>query len=122
MTDDIRNLMAFVPAKDLNVSTRFYQELGFELVWQNEGLRQFRAGRFAFLLQDHYVADWADNFMFSLEVDDVDAWWGFLKPLDLPAKYDGVRWKAPQDYPWGLREIHLIDPAGVLWHIAQPVR
>jgi uncharacterized glyoxalase superfamily protein PhnB len=26
--------------------------------------------------------------------------------------------KSPQDYPWGKREIHLIGPDGVLWHIA----
>ncbi len=28
------------------------------------------------------------------------------------------RWRASK-YPWGLREIHLIDPSGILWHIAQ---
>ncbi len=40
----------------------------------------------------------------------------FDPALDLPSKYPGVRTKAPTDYTWG-REVHLIDPGGVCWHI-----
>ena len=38
---------------------------------------------------------------------------------DLVVRYEGVRAAKPRVYPWGLREINLIDPAGVLWHIAE---
>jgi hypothetical protein len=31
-------LKAFVPSKDLDVSKQFYQDLGFTVVWSNEGL------------------------------------------------------------------------------------
>ena len=59
--------------------------------------------------------------MFHLMVEDLDAWWQWIQEKDLCHRYEGVKAKAPQDYPWGLREIHLIDPSGVLWHIAQKI-
>jgi hypothetical protein len=31
-----------------------------------------------------------------------------------------VRTKRPTDFPWG-REVHIIDPAGVCWHVRQAV-
>jgi uncharacterized glyoxalase superfamily protein PhnB len=31
-------------------------------------------------------------------------------------RYPGTRAKEPTDYPWGNREVHLIDVAGVCWH------
>ena len=117
--DDVVNLMTFVPAKDYGLSTRFYQDLGFRLSWQSDELEEFEIGGFAFLLQNHYVADWADNFMMHLMVGDLDTWWRRIQEQDLVGRYPGVRAIPPQDYPWGLREIHLIDPSGVLWHIAQ---
>jgi hypothetical protein len=30
-----------------------------------------------------------------------------------------VKAQEPRDFPWGLREVHLIDPAGVCWHFAE---
>jgi uncharacterized glyoxalase superfamily protein PhnB len=33
-------------------------------------------------------------------------------------RYD-VRAKEPTDYSWGVREVHMTDPAGVCWHFAQ---
>ena len=39
--------------------------------------------------------------------------------IDLAANF-GVRPPTPPKlYPWGLREVHVIDPAGVLWHFIQ---
>lgn len=116
-------LRTFVPSKDLATSRQFYQDLGFNIAWEENDLVCFRLGDGdpapEFLLQRHYVKDWADNFMMHILVEDLDAWWIHLESLKLPERYEGVRLKAPEDYPWGLREVHLIDPAGVLWHIAQ---
>lgn len=80
---------------------------------------RFALGNCEFYLQDYYVPDWANNFMLFLEIDDADRWWAWLSGLGLPERYPGVRLKPPENYPWGLREVHLIDPSGVLWHIAQ---
>ncbi len=115
----VNALRVFVPAKDYDVSTRFYEDLGFEVAWAADEVREMRIGGFSFFLQNYYQKEWADNFMMQLKVTDLDVWWKHIVEKDLAARFEGVRAAAPKVYPWGLREIHLIDPAGVLWHIAQ---
>lgn len=114
----IELLRAFVLAKDFDVSKRFYADLGFA-VRDLGGLAEVRMGEHAFLLQDHWVAAWAENCMLTLMVDDLDAWWRHIAALDLGTRY-GVRPPtAPEVKPWGLREVNVLDPAGVCWHIAE---
>ena len=115
----VNALRVFVPSKDYVDSTRFYEDLGFEVAWAADEVKEMRIEGFSFLLQNYYQKDWADNFMMQLKVANLDAWWALIVKKDLVARYEGVRAKKPTVYPWGLREIHLIDPAGVLWHIAQ---
>jgi len=120
MTDPkVRALRVFVPSKDHEVSTRFYEDLGFEAVWSGHGVTEMQIEGFSFFLQNYYQKEWADNFMIQLVVADLDAWWRHIVEKDLVARYDGVRAAEPRVQPWGLREINLIDPAGVLWHIAE---
>jgi len=45
---------AYVPAKDFAVSKRFYQDLGFDLVWSSDDLAYLRRGNSSFLLQNFY--------------------------------------------------------------------
>lgn len=115
----VNALRVFVPAKDYDVSTRFYEDLGFEVAWAADEVKEMRIEGFSFLLQNYYQKEWADNFMMQLKVSDLDAWWELIVEKDLVARYEGTRARKPTVYPWGLREIHLIDPSGVLWHIAQ---
>lgn len=115
----VNALRVFVPSKDHEVSTRFYEDLGFETVWSGHEVNEMRLAEFSFLLQNYYQKEWADNFMVQMKVANLDTWWRHIEEKDLVARYEGVRAKAPADYPWGLREIHLLDPAGVLWHIVQ---
>lgn len=56
--------------------------------------------------------------MMVLETENLDDWWEKLNGLELQKKYEGVKLKAPEVYPWGKKEIHLIDTCGVLWHIS----
>jgi len=114
---EINDLKVFVPAKDYAQSRRFFKEMGFEEVWTSPEISHFRWSSFGFLLQNFYNKEMADNLMMSIMVQDLDAWWTHLSALSLEKSYPGVRLKPPADYPWGLREIHLIDPSGVLWHI-----
>ena len=37
-------IKAFVPAKDFDLSKRFYQDLGFTVAWSSEGLAYIRHG------------------------------------------------------------------------------
>jgi hypothetical protein len=109
----------FVPSgADFGIAIAFFAELGFEALWQSDGIAGLRFGGAYFMLQDIDVPEWQSNQMLVLEVDDLDAYWREIEARDLPAKYAGVRTKPPTDYPWG-REVHIIDPAGVCWHIRQ---
>ena len=120
MTDmKVSALRVFVPSKDHEVSTRFYEDLGFEVAWSGHGVTEMQIEGFSFFLQNYYQKEWANNFMIQLRVADLDAWWRHIVEKDLVARYEGVRAAEPRVYPWGLREINLVDPAGVLWHIAE---
>src|SRR5512145_2020472 len=108
----------FMPAKDFELSKRFYEALGFEKVLDSE-VAIFNAGSGGFILQRYYQEDWAANFMMQLMVDDLDAWWAHIESLDLPAQFGIPAPKPPAMQPWGLRVVYLVDPSGVLWHISQ---
>lgn len=111
---------AFVPAKDYERSKRFYQDLGFTLASDDEGIAYFHHGATSFLLQDFDAEGLAKNFMMHLLVDDVDAWWRHVRDTGLAEKY-GVKVGAVELQPWRMRDFVLFDPSGVLWRIAQNV-
>jgi uncharacterized glyoxalase superfamily protein PhnB len=108
----------FLPARDLARSKRFYVALGGELLLDAEVVI-VRLGRSEFLLQARYVRERAENTMLQLMVDDLDAWWQRIESLDLPGQFGVAPPKAPAMQPWGLRVAYVVDPAGVLWHVAQ---
>lgn len=109
----------FMPARDLDLSKRFYEALGFEKVLDSEVVIFNVGDAGGFILQDYYVKEWAENFMMQLMVDDLDAWWAHIESLDLPGKFGVQAPRAPALQPWGLRIAYLFDPVGVLWHVAQ---
>jgi catechol 2,3-dioxygenase-like lactoylglutathione lyase family enzyme len=108
----------FMPAKDFDLSKRFYEALGFEKVLDGD-VAIFRAGAGGFILQRYYQEDWANNFMMQLMVDDLDAWWAHIQALNLPEQFGVPAPRPPAMQPWGLRIAYVIDPSGVLWHVAQ---
>lgn len=110
--------MSFIPSgKQFENAIRFYTEIGFELDWKDQSIAVLRKDRCAFFLQN-ISNEWTqNNFMMSMDVENLNDWWKKLSELQLEENYEGVKLKAPENYPWGKREIHLIDPCGVLWHI-----
>jgi hypothetical protein len=108
----------FVPAKDFDLSKRFYEVLGFDKVLDGE-VAIFNAGSGGFILQCLYQKERAENFMMQLMVDDLDAWWAHIVGLDLEKQFGVQSPQAPALRPWGLRVAFVTDPSGVLWHIAQ---
>jgi uncharacterized glyoxalase superfamily protein PhnB len=108
----------FLPARDFDLSKRFYETLGFEKILDSE-VAIFESGSSGFILQNYYKKDWAENFMMQLMVDDLDGWWAHISALNLPAKFGIPNPSPPAMQPWGLRIAYLVDPSGVLWHIAQ---
>lgn len=113
----VTDLKAFVPAKDAQLSKRFYLDLGFTVNFSNPEIAELQIGSFRFLLQTFYVAEHAGNFMMSLQVEDADVWWDHIQRIDLAKKYPGIMCKPPAMQPWGIRVLYLSDPSGVLWHI-----
>jgi catechol 2,3-dioxygenase-like lactoylglutathione lyase family enzyme len=108
----------FVPAKDFAASRAFYEALGFEKLLDSDVVI-FGIGSTSFILQNFYQEEYAGNFMMQLMVDDLDQWWTHIESLDLPGRF-GVRPpSAPAVQPWGLRISYVVDPAGVLWHVAE---
>jgi hypothetical protein len=112
-------LYPFVPSgPDFLVAIAFFEELGFVKIWGDDSLVGLRFGGAYFLLQNIDIPIWQENQMLTFEVDDLEGYWQELQEAKLTEKYPSVRLKPPSDYPWG-REIHVIDPGGVCWHIRQ---
>lgn len=111
-------IKAFVPAKDFELSKRFYQDIGFTKASDSNGVAYFAHGESSFLLQDFYVEELANNLMMHLLVEDVDAWWNHIREAGIAGKY-GVKITEVQQQPWRMRDFVLIDPSGVMWRIGQ---
>ena len=119
-------LKAHLPARNFELSKRFYQDIGFTLCWSNAGLAYLHYGshgehgKIGFLLQDYYVKEFAENLQMHLLVKDVDAWWEQIQGKQIAEHY-GVQIGSPVDRDWKMRDFTLLDPAGVLWRIAQNI-
>lgn len=112
-------LKPFIPSgKDFAAARSFFLDLGFVVNWEAQGLAELQLGAAVFLLQDFHNPTVQENLMMFVRVDDLDAWWKHLQGSGVLERYPGVRAKEPTAYPWGQREVHLIDPAGVCWHFA----
>gem|GEM_PF-51027 len=116
---EIRAFRPFLPAKEFETSLRFYKAIGFEAYLLGETLAELSLGTHAFLLQGHYVKEWAENTMMHVLVKDVDAWWRHIDSLDLARQFDVSPPAPPKVEPWGLTVAYIFDPSGVLWHFAQ---
>jgi hypothetical protein len=108
----------FLPARDFESSRAFYECLGFNKLLDAD-VAIFEVGSTSFILQRRFEKARAENCMMQLMVDDLDAWWQHIEGLDLAVRFGVPRPKPPAMQPWGLRVGYLVDPSGVLWHIAQ---
>jgi predicted enzyme related to lactoylglutathione lyase len=112
-------LYPFVPSgPSFTTALDFFAELGFAKLWQHEGLAGLRFGGAYFMLQDIDVPEWQKNQMITFEVDDLDVYWSEIESKDLSRRFPDVRTRPPTDFPWG-REVHIVDPGGVCWHVRQ---
>ena len=115
----LRQLKPFIPSgPDFAKAKEFFLDLGFKIDWESQGLAQISRAGVTFLLQNFHNKEMQENLMMFVSVENLDDWWGQIQASGVLEKYEGVRAKPPTNYPWGQREIHLIDPAGVCWHFA----
>jgi len=113
-------LKTFVPAKDFELSKRFYKDLGFSMNFDDGNLAYFFHNDCSFLLQNYYVKEYADNFMMHLLIKNVDAWWEHIKSTGVIEKYN-IRAESPEEKPWKMKDFTLVDPAGVLWRFGENI-
>jgi uncharacterized glyoxalase superfamily protein PhnB len=112
-------LRPFVPSgEDYQLAIQFYADLGFEKIFSDDGLTIFKIDELEFHLQNYHNLELQHNYMLELCVQDLDAWWERIERSGVAEKYK-VRAKPPKMQPFGKRAIHLLDPAGVLWHITE---
>jgi hypothetical protein len=116
----VLSMRPILPARYFDLSQQFYIALGFEPVPLTDRLVEMRLGACAFILQDYYVREWADNFVMHLRASDVSWWRDRILALDIPSRFK-VKARAPQMEDWGL-VAGIVDPSGVLWRIAQSDR
>ena len=117
----VTEVKAFVPARDFELSKRFYQDLGFTMASEGGGVAYFHHEHSSFLLQDFCVDDHIKNFMMHLLVENVDDWHRKIAESGLAGKYK-VEVSAVELQPWRMRDFTLFDPSGVLWRIAENVK
>ncbi len=113
-------IKAFVPARDFELSKRFYQDLGFTMASSDDDLAYLKAGQTSFLLQRFYIKEHADNFMMHMLVEDIEAWWRRVVDRDIVQRY-GAMSVSPADRPWRIRDFVITDPSGVMWRIGQNI-
>jgi hypothetical protein len=112
-------LYPFVPSgPDFEIALDFFAELGFATVWREGSLAGLRFGGAYFMLQNIDVPEWQKNQMITFEVDNLDVYWSEIEARQLPLRFPGVKLRPPTEFSWG-REIHIIDPGGVCWHVRQ---
>jgi uncharacterized glyoxalase superfamily protein PhnB len=114
----ITEIKAFVPAKDFELSKRFYADLGFQQKSEGGGIAYFALGKHAFLLQDYYAQEFAENLALHILVEDVQAWSRHVAERGIVERY-GVRVTAVTAQPWGITDFTITDPCGVCWTIGQ---
>jgi uncharacterized glyoxalase superfamily protein PhnB len=114
-------LKVFVPAKDFELSKRFYAALGFARNWESDGLAELELGGSRALLQNYFEPGWAANFMIHIEVPDADAWARHANAVLSDGVFPGARIEGPRTEPWGYRVTYVHDPSGVLLRFSQPL-
>jgi hypothetical protein len=110
---NIKELVFYVPAKDFELSQRFYAALGFELTEGWGGTMDCRLGKAVFRLQNYYVKDWAENFMMKFDVEDIDAWHDHVRIAIDGGSFSNARYDKPESIG-DIRVFHVWDPCGVL--------
>lgn len=112
------SIRPFIGAKNFEISSLFYRELGFDEVALSAGFSVFKQGDLAFYLQDYYAKEWIENTMIFLEVENVQQYYNWLTTLNLSQKFEGVKLTPIRIESWG-KECFLHDPSGILWHFGE---
>ncbi|MEM9638093.1 MAG: VOC family protein [Pseudomonadota bacterium] len=113
---------AILPCADMDRTVEFYENLGFELQgrWDDfGGYLIFVKDRMElhFAHDANHKADTSDHAVY-IRTDDVDGFGKTVAALGLSDR-GFPRADGPEDRPWGMRELHILDPDGHLLRVGQ---
>ncbi len=112
------SLEPFVPSgEDFERSKQLFIQLGFTANWDAGDYVGFQRDECKFILQKYDNRQFAENFMLSVQVNNVEEFRDGVLEKGLPEKF-GIRIGKPTQMPYGM-EVNLIDMAGVCWHFVQ---
>ena len=112
------SLQPFVPSgNDFDRSKELFQQLGFSIRWDAGDYVSFEKDDCRFILQRFDNKEFAENFMITVGVTDVDEFRNDVIEKKLPEKF-GIKIGAATVQPYG-KEVNIIDIAGVCWHFVQ---
>jgi hypothetical protein len=115
---DFLSLQPFVPSgSDFEGSKKLFLELGFTIRWDAGDYVSFEKNECRFILQKFDNKEFAENFMITVNVSNVEEFWKMLNEKNLVQKF-GIRISPPKQMPYG-KESNLIDLAGVCWHFVE---
>lgn len=109
----IKELLVYAPARDFELSKRFYTALGFQITDAWNGDVDCRLGGAAFRLQNYYNKEWAENFMMKIDVDDVGGWFRKVRPIIDSGEFPNTRYSEPEIIG-DTQLFHVWDPSGIL--------
>ena len=112
------SLQPFVPSgNDFDRSKELFLQLGFSIRWDAGDYVSFDKDGCRFILQKFDNKEFAENFMITVGVTNVDEFRKEVIDKKLPEKF-GIKIGEASLQPYG-REVNIIDIAGVCWHFVQ---
>ena len=112
------SLEPFVPSgADFEASRQFFLELGFSVNWDAGDYIGLQKDECRFILQKYDQPAFAQNFMLSVKVDNVEEFRSGVLAKNLPEKYS-IRIGQITQQPYG-KEVNVIDIAGLCWHFVE---
>jgi hypothetical protein len=112
------SLQPFVPSgSNFAGSKQFFVELGFNIRWDSDDYVGFERDGCRFILQKFDDREFAQNFMISVGVNDVEEFRQSVIDKKLPEKF-GIRIGNVSQQPYG-KEVNIVDIAGVCWHFVE---
>src|SRR6187401_2060767 len=112
------SLQPLVPSgNDLEGSKEFFRQLGFTISGDHGDYAGFEKDGCKFILQKFNNKEFAENFMITVGVTNVDEFRKEVIDKKLPEKF-GIKIGEASVQPYG-REVNIIDIAGVCWHFVQ---
>lgn len=113
-----QSLQPFVPSgPDFESSKQLFQELGFSISWDAGDYVGFEKDGHRFILQKHNNREFAENFMLSVGVSNLNEFREFVLQKKLVEKF-GISVGEIIQQTYG-RELNIIDIAGVCWHFVE---